>query len=813
MIFAVNLTPKIPACRHYSGKVILKIMRFLGIAYFFLFTVRIVVPLYGANPLDVWHWRNPEPTGARLHAVAFGAGQYVAVGETGVIMTSVDSRNWTSVSIPVGATLRGIAYGANRFVAVGDSGTIVSSPDGWNWQSEEVPSFVHLNSIAWGNGLFVAVGMAGGILTSSDGHDWILRSIGGDDLRTVAFGNGKFVAVGGFLGAGSSLNNPPPRPLLISSSDGISWVSELSASARALTGVTFGNGRWVAVNQSGIVNVSVDGESWLPSDVRIELPGVYQLTYGLGNFVLVGGSSSVSLGQVWTSQDGFTWLSHRLPSFANPSESVVYGDYGFVAVGGQWPGATQTVLRSNDGQNWETLPFDWRDMTGWSTFAGQYFFIQASRYQDPVNIGFLGTDVWLSTTGQEWRRTTMSSNAWLNALTWGNNRYVSVGSAGAAVFSEDGVTWSASTTPTTNLLSSIAFGGDMFVAVGVAGTIITSDDGVHWIQRNSGSSNDLTTVAWNGIFVVTEPTEYDYGKGAFPPGAVLTSPDGFSWQRHYLTNGPSVQNVTRWRTGFAGIVSGRGAVSQDGINWTQTGPSSLLGMVSPIFSVDGTLAYVPDYTSPTLAVSTDGTNWSAKPLPFPPSIYNYFLTGISGGKDTFLISDADGSVIQSEPVVPRPPSLNDLPFVSYGGPGRDSTIEIHVSGSSPFAYQWKRNGDDILGATNRLLSLPSSESTGNFYSVEVRNDYGTKVTTSVALTDPSSPSLSLEYDNAISLKVNGDTGRRYLLEMADHIGSDEGPIPWTETMTFRIESNNEVRVFPRILLGGGRLFFRASVLE
>lgn len=771
------------------------------------------VAIIAAGPLDIWHWRNPEPTGARLHAVTFGAGQYVAVGETGVIMTSVDTRNWTAVSIPVGATLRGIAYGANRFVAVGDSGTIISSVDGWNWQYEEVPSFVHLNSIAWGNDLFVAVGIAGGILTSPDGHDWTVQSIGGDDLRAVAFGDGRFVAVGGFLGAGSSLNNPPPRPLLITSSDGSSWISERPASARALTGVAFGNGRWVAVNQSGIVNVSFNGESWLPSDVGIGLPGFYQLGFGSGSFVLVGGTPTVSLGQVWTSPDGFDWQSHALSTFANPSENVVYGDHGFVAVGGQWPYSTQTVLRSNDGQEWETLPFDWRDMSGWSTYAGQYFFVQTSRYQDPVNIGFLGTDVWLSRTGQEWRRTTMSSNAWLNALTWGNKRYVSVGSDGAAVYSDDGVAWSASITPTTNLLSSIAFGENTFVAVGAAGAIVTSDDGVNWTKRDSGSTNNLTAVAWNGIFVVTEPAPYDYTKRAFPPGAVLTSPDGLSWQRRYLTNGPSVQNVTRWGTGFAGIASARAAISQDGINWTQTGPTSLFGTVSPIFSVDGVLAYIPDYTSSTLAVSTDGTNWSAKPLPYPPSIYNYFLTGITGGKDTFLISDADGSVIQSEPLVPQPPSANGPPFVSYGGPGRDSALGIHVSGSSPFVYQWKRDGADIIGATNQILLLSANEPTGNVYSVEVRNDYGTNVTTSVALTGPSSPNLSIEYDGAISLRVHGDTGRRYLLEMTDRIGTDEDPTPWTETMTFRIESGGEGKVFPRNLLGGGRLFFRARVLE
>src|SRR2546426_1054068 len=47
-----------------------------------------------ADPLDTWLWRNPLPTGNYVNGIAYGNGQFVAVGNLGTILTSTDGTNW-----------------------------------------------------------------------------------------------------------------------------------------------------------------------------------------------------------------------------------------------------------------------------------------------------------------------------------------------------------------------------------------------------------------------------------------------------------------------------------------------------------------------------------------------------------------------------------------------------------------------------------------------------------------------------------------------------------------------------------------------
>src|SRR6478672_1944248 len=49
-----------------------------------------------AAPLDNWHCRNPLPQGGILRSVANGDGRFVAVGDAGAILTSVDGAAWTA---------------------------------------------------------------------------------------------------------------------------------------------------------------------------------------------------------------------------------------------------------------------------------------------------------------------------------------------------------------------------------------------------------------------------------------------------------------------------------------------------------------------------------------------------------------------------------------------------------------------------------------------------------------------------------------------------------------------------------------------
>src|SRR5205807_461714 len=85
-----------------------------------------------ADPLDIWTWRNPFPPAVSLSAVAYGNGQFVAVGFGGTILTSTDGVNWLLRQSGIQNYLKGVSYGNGQFVAVA-YGTILTSADGVNW--------------------------------------------------------------------------------------------------------------------------------------------------------------------------------------------------------------------------------------------------------------------------------------------------------------------------------------------------------------------------------------------------------------------------------------------------------------------------------------------------------------------------------------------------------------------------------------------------------------------------------------------------------------------------------------------------------
>src|SRR5437867_85572 len=81
------------------------------------------------DPLDQWYVRNPSPTGYGLGGIAYGNGVFSAVGNSGIVLTSVDGRSWSDAR-PVPYTLRGVTFGNGLFVAVAWTGQILSSTNG-----------------------------------------------------------------------------------------------------------------------------------------------------------------------------------------------------------------------------------------------------------------------------------------------------------------------------------------------------------------------------------------------------------------------------------------------------------------------------------------------------------------------------------------------------------------------------------------------------------------------------------------------------------------------------------------------------------
>lgn len=277
----------------------------------------------GAVPQEPW--LSTTPTTSTLYGVAFGAGQFVAVGASGTILTSTDGANWTvRVEATNQVTLYAVTYGANGFIAVGAAGSpsepvVWTSPDGTAWTAQDVsslnlPNGNWLQGVTYGKGLYVAVGgnyNTNTVVTSTNGVDWTphdssLSNTGLSPLGGVAYGNGVFVAVGAWL---------------ITSEDGVVWTKQNSSAWYRLYAITFGDGRFVGVGPYSRI-CSTNGTNWV---VGTPLTGdyIYGVTYGDGFFVCLGFKPNYTA-------NGTNWVA-QVNGFSG--NAIAYGNGVFVAVG------------------------------------------------------------------------------------------------------------------------------------------------------------------------------------------------------------------------------------------------------------------------------------------------------------------------------------------------------------------------------------------------------------------------------------------------------------------------------------------------
>ena len=256
---------------------------------------------------------------------------YVGVGNGGLISSSENIFSWTSQTSGTSNNLNGVTYGNGTWVAVGDTGTIISSTDAENWTARKNTGN-NLNDVTFGNNVFVAVGTSGTIFRSTNGTSWSEIDITpSNDLKGIIYGKNLFVFVA--------------ESIIYYSSDGTNWTSGQGETGGIKNHIDYGNGIFVVTggekilrSSNGILWSDATPSGWTDGD------GYFggQVAYGNNTWLV-----SPTNGQAFLkSSDGKTWTS--VSDKKNPLIKFLNG-YFFVQKD------SYTYYYSSNGDTWETL--------------------------------------------------------------------------------------------------------------------------------------------------------------------------------------------------------------------------------------------------------------------------------------------------------------------------------------------------------------------------------------------------------------------------------------------------------------------------
>lgn len=294
--------------------------------------------------------------------------KFVAVGDNGLILTSVGGTVWDVQKSGVITDLNDIClFGTSTYtlVAVGDNGVILTSSDGITWTSRTSGTTRNIYGVgANGATLLVACGAAGLILSSADYITWTSRTSGKSvNLRGVAVNTTGpvYVCVG-------------DHQACVSSSNGTTWTSRtpgVSGDDTDIYSVTMGGTYFVACGDDGWVSISADGASWLAL-VAFTSENMRGSSYANSVHFVVGESGTIYS----VSDPSATWAS-RTSGVTDTLKSLVYStsDEIYIAMGdcvlissSNYITWTETAFTPAAGYDYQyLLPIDFLKMLGTNT--------------------------------------------------------------------------------------------------------------------------------------------------------------------------------------------------------------------------------------------------------------------------------------------------------------------------------------------------------------------------------------------------------------------------------------------------------------
>ena len=253
----------------------------------------------------------------------------------------------------------------------------------------------------------------------------------------------------------------------------------------------------------------------------------------------------------------------------NQWQCVAYGGGVFVALSSN--GTGNRVMSSPDGTIWTVTATGAPD-NAWGTNClcyGNGMFVAVSGG---------ATNAMYSVDGYNWVESGASSVGPWRAVTFGNGKFVAVGTLGTTMYSTDAITWTSVSIAGSLNWSAITYGTDSsgvakFVAINATSSslyiksAVSTNNGLTWTVYSTASVGGLSwayqSMAFgNGLFV--------HGGGPLIGAIIQTSPDGINWTIR-STLDYNWYGMTFGNGVFVAVAAdGKIALSSDGITWTLT---------------------------------------------------------------------------------------------------------------------------------------------------------------------------------------------------------------------------------------------------
>ncbi len=363
--------------------------------------------------------------------------------------------------------------------------------------------------------VLLALGVAPGVLALETCGDWqqVFPWPTGASLNGVTYGNGRFVAVG--------------DGVVLVSDDGVVWSVGETWTDLDLRAVTWAGDRFVAVGGSGPSGRqgqtawSRDGLGW--HVVSVPVGRLVDVAWDGRELVAVGWDTSTSgVGFILRSPSGEIWTAIPAPPPAALA-AVTCGGGVWVALGSAvgWDQAVATILRSSDAVSWETaVTSGGRDEGWWDVQWDGDRFVASGH---PTTL--------VSPDGSTWSE--LPAAPYSGVLGAHDGQLVVAGVPdefhgapldGALAASSDASTWT-ELPRAPRAVHALGFFGH-WVAVGFDGLVGTSPDGRIWRWGWQGWWPALSDVASNGSeFVAVGGNSVSF----IPKAHVLSSRDGLGW--------------------------------------------------------------------------------------------------------------------------------------------------------------------------------------------------------------------------------------------------------------------------------------------